>query len=338
VAALAMLFLLPPAPAMAAEAAQPFRCEATTACEFQLYVENDVLAGTDRYYTNGIKFGGGMRADPLIEFLFQAPAQEVLRRIDSTPRVVHMGLFIGQQLYTPRHITVARPQPLDRPWAAWTYVGGVAQSVAANRLRTVELNLGVVGPAALGEPVQTGWHRLIGADRPRGWDNQLRNEPGVLLSVLQKWRHGPARGFQVVPHAGASVGNVMTLARAGGTVRFGDNMYGFGPDTIEPGGAMLQSSRREDDPEGSGKSEWFVFIGLDARAVAYNVFLDGNLLRSGPSVDRRVFVYDIKAGFSARVSQVRLSFTHTRRSEEFTTPAGSGGTQGFHSFNIGWEF
>jgi len=337
-AGLAMVFLLPAAPVRAAEAAQSGWCEAVTACEFQLYIENDVLAGTDRYYTNGIKFGGGMRADPLIELLFQAPAQEVLRRIDNTPRKVHVGLFIGQQLYTPRHITVARPQPFDRPWAAWAYVGGVAQSVAENRMRTVELDLGVVGPAALGEPVQTEWHKLIGADRPRGWDNQLRNEPGILLTVLQKWRHGPANGWQIVPHAGASVGNVMTLARAGATLRFGRNMYGFGPDTIEPGGAMLQPSRREDDPEGSSKAEWYVFAGIDARAIAHNIFLDGSLLRAGPSVDRRVFVHDLKAGFSVRIAHARVSFTHTRRSDEFTTAAGRGGTQRFHSFNVGWEF
>ncbi len=57
----------------------PLACDKTTACEFQLYIENDsVGGGSDRYYTNGIKFGGGMRADPLIERLFQRPARSVL--------------------------------------------------------------------------------------------------------------------------------------------------------------------------------------------------------------------------------------------------------------------
>ncbi|MDP1716513.1 MAG: hypothetical protein Q8L40_00410, partial [Burkholderiales bacterium] len=28
--------------------------------EFQLFIENDMLAGTDHYYTNGIKFGFGV--------------------------------------------------------------------------------------------------------------------------------------------------------------------------------------------------------------------------------------------------------------------------------------
>jgi hypothetical protein len=143
---------------------------------------------------------------------------------------------------------------------------------------------------------------------------------------------------QAVPHFGATVGNVMTLARAGGIVRAGQNMSGFGPDTIEPGGAMLQRTRITDSPSGPGNREWYVFAGFDARAVARNIFLDGNTFRESATVDRRVFVYDIKAGLSIRITPVRVSLTHMRRSPEFTTPLGSSGVQRFQSLNVSWEF
>jgi hypothetical protein len=325
--------------ATAALAQPPIECSEATACEFQVYIENDRWSGTDRYYTNGIKFGGGVRADRLIERIFQAPAEEVLDRISGRPAPVQVGLFLGQNLYTPEDIKVAQPQPFDRPWAAWLYVGGVAQRVLGDRLRTVEIDIGMVGPAALGSHVQTEWHRLVDAPRPRGWHNQLRNEPGLLVAYFEKWRFGPATGVQLVPHAGITLGNVMTLARAGGTVRLGAHMSGFGPDTIEPGGAMLQRTRLIDRQHGSGRREWYLFAGFDARAVGYNIFLDGNLLRSGgPSVDRRVFVHDLKAGASIRIAPLRISLTHVRRSEEFTTPLGRGGSQRFQSLNVSWEF
>lgn len=327
--------------ACAVGAAEPplLECNRATACEFQLYIENDSApGGTDRYYTNGIKFGGGVSADRLIERLFQAPAETVLKRFSDDPGDVHVGLFLGQHMYTPGRITVSAPQPFDRPWAAWLYVGGVAQSVSRNRLQTVEFDFGMVGPAALGKEVQTAWHELVGADRPRGWHNQIRNEPAVLLAYLEKWRFGSPDGAEVVPHFGASIGNVMTLARAGGIVRFGQNMTGFGPDTIEPGGAMLQRVRLKDARTENSRREWYAFAGADIRGVARNIFLDGNLFRSSPSVDRRVFVYDLKAGISVRIPPVRLSLTQIWRSEEFTTPAGGGGTQRFQSFNLSWEF
>lgn len=322
-----------------AEEPRLIECDRATACELQLYIENDsVGGGTDRYYTNGIKFGGGVNANRLIEHLFQQPAEEVLHKFIDDPGDVHVGLFIGQNMYTPKRITIAEPQPFDRPWAAWLYLGGVAQSVAGNRLQTVEFDLGMIGPAALGEEVQTAWHELVGAARPRGWSNQLPNEPGLVLAYLEKWRFGPATGVQIVPHFGATIGNVMTLARAGGIVRAGRNMSGFGPDTIEPGGAMLQRVRLQDPQSKDPRRDWYVFAGADLRAVGYNVFLDGNLLRSSPSVDRRDFVYDLKAGISVRIPPARVSLTQIWRSEEFRTPVGGGGTQRFQSLNLSWEF
>ena len=194
----------------------------------------------------------------------------------------HLGLFLGQNLYTPRDITIAAAQPYDRPWAAWLYLGGVAQRAIGDRLHTVEFDLGVIGPAALGKEVQTNWHHLIGVKQPKGWSNQGDSEPAFLVSYLQKRRYGNDN-VDVVAHGGVTVGTVMTLARGGAMLRFGQRMSGFGPDTIEPGGAMLQGTRASGATSRAG-SEWYVFAGVDHRLVAYNIFLDGPVFRDGPSV------------------------------------------------------
>jgi hypothetical protein len=300
--------------------------------ELQLFVENDKWAHSDRYYTNGIKFGVGVPFD-----LLQVPAAEVLRRLDPDGAAdVQVGLFLGQNMYTPRDITVAAPQPNDRPWQAWLYLGGVAQRVRGNRLDTVELDVGVVGPAALGEQVQKAWHRLVDAREPRGWDNQGKSEPAFMLSYLQKRRFGNATA-DVVAHGGGSVGTVMTLARLGAQFRLGGNLDGFGTDTIEPGGAMLQGTRAQGRTSRSG-SAWFAFVGFDHRYVARNIFLDGPFFRDGPSVDRRNHVRDLSYGLSLRHGGLRFSWTRIHRSEEFHTAAGGGGRQRFDSLNLGFEF
>jgi hypothetical protein len=304
--------------------------------EFQLFIENDVLAGTDRYYTNGIKFGFGVPFEALRDF-FKPPAKYTLDTFSDSQGSHNFGLFVGQNIYTPRDITVDTPQPYDRPWASWLYLGGVAQRVKGNRLDTAEIDVGVVGPPALGEQVQSNWHRLINVAQPRGWDNQSPSELGFSVSYLQKRKYGNDN-FEVVPHAGFTLGTVMTLARAGGTVRLGHNMTGFGPDTIEPGGAMLQNTRREHDGAGRPRYEWYGFAGADLRYVARNIFLDGTLFHQSFSVDRRNTVRDLTFGASMRIDALRVSLTRIFRSEEFTTAFGSGGKQIFYSLNIGLEF
>ena len=305
--------------------------------EIQVFIENDSFGSSDRYYTNGFKIGGGIPAEKVSK-LFTRPPNALLDTITDGASN-HFGLFVGQNMYTPRDITIAAPQPNDRPWAAWLYVGAVAQSVKDERLHTVEFDLGFVGRPALGEPVQTFWHQyIVDGLEPKGWDNQIRSEPGFLLTYLHKRRFGDSNGLQLVPHVGATIGTIMTFVRAGAILRVGQHMTGFGPDGIEPGGAMLKNARRQFDEGRRSPYEWFVFAGADGRLIAHNIFLDGSLFRDGPSVATRDRVYDLMAGVSMRIDALRVSVTRVKRSEEFYTPLGSGGKQQFYSINVGLEF
>lgn len=309
--------------------------------QIQVFIENDKLAGSDRYYTNGFKLGGGAEI-PLVSALLKPIPEAIINVLgkkgpEGEDPTNHLGFSIGQNLYTPKNIGIAENQPFDRPWAAWLYVGSVVQRVLGNRLDTVELDIGMVGPAALGKQVQSGWHGLIGAAQPKGWSNQIPNEPAFMAAYLQKRRFGTST-IQIVPHAGITVGTVLTLARVGGIVRVGSRMTGFGPDSIEPGGAMLQTTRAQERQITNTCCEWYVFVGGDYRLVARNIFLDGPMFRDGPNVNRRNAVHDLTAGFAFHYRQLNLSLTHIRRSEEFTTPMGGGGRQAFYSLNVGWQF
>ena len=301
--------------------------------EFELFVENDMWAKTDRYYTNGIKFGVGLPLE-----ILEIPAKDLLQQLtDGNAEAIHAGVFLGQNIYTPRNIHIATPQPGDRPWAAWLYVGGVAQLVRDNRLDTVEIDVGAVGPPALGKQVQTEWHKLIGVATPQGWANQTTGEAAFLASYLQKRKYS-LNGLEVIPHAGVTLGTVMTLARAGATVRFGENMTGFGPDTIEPGGAILHDARRATNAvDRRDGLEWSAFAGFDQRLIGYNILLDGDVFHHGPSVNHRPHVFDLTAGISLRWRAVRFSWTRVHRSEEFYTATSSGGRQTFDSLNLGVE-
>src|SRR5690606_25591645 len=103
-------------------------------------------------------------------------------------------------------------------WAGFLYVSAGLNSTTRNHVDDVELTLGVVGPAALGEQTQKFVHKNItDSPRPMGWDNQLNNEPALMLSWERSWpeRYGfDALGWEAaaVPHLGATIGNVYTYA------------------------------------------------------------------------------------------------------------------------------
>src|SRR5258706_14585486 len=167
--------------AMSADNCADLKSLDTKGSEVQLFIENDMLAHSDRYYTNGIKFGIGMPGETLSE-VFCNSAKFALAPFSSDEERLHFGWFVGQNLYTPKKITVAAPQPNDRPWAAWSYLGGVAQRVNKEntKLDPLEIDVGMVGQPALGDQVQTTWHRLVGVWKPLCRRNHISPRRGFL--------------------------------------------------------------------------------------------------------------------------------------------------------------
>ncbi|MBO1079521.1 lipid A deacylase LpxR family protein [Roseomonas haemaphysalidis] len=294
--------------------------------------ENDVFGGgTDRYYTNGLLLS------------YRSPSADLPRPLawlnDQLewvlgPGTLRWGAAVGQNIYTPQDTYRSNPDPRDRPYAGYLYGSVSLSRITELTSRTVELQLGVVGPAALGEQVQNNYHRLLNIRRVDGWDYQLKDEAAVTAIYEQKWRvpMGTVAGLQteVVPSVSASIGNVQTYAAAGGTVRIGHGLDSdFGPPRIRPG---LSGSGWVQPRE---NFEWYVFAGLEGRAVGRDIFLDGNTFRDSRSVDKRIFVGDFQTGVAAVYRGVRVALTQVWRSEEFY---GQSGRQKFGSLSVSFRF
>lgn len=292
-------------------------------------VENDFFsrwAKSDRDYTNGFRLGWLSTPTSMPEWLTGITTVPTLfgeRKADSVVR--RWGISIGQNLYTPEDTSLRSLNPSDRPYAGWLYVGFALQytSVVDNqpvRLDTLQLDIGLVGPAAGGRFVQNNFHTLIGADKARGWSNQLHNEPTVNLTFERRWRVGRLDlslplGLEsdVIPRIGLAVGNVATYAAVGGILRIGNDLRNdFGPPRARP---AMPGSETFTSHDGFG---WYFFVGVDGQAHARNIFLDGNTFQDSPDVDRRPFVLDLQAGVALLFRNMRVSFTHVVRSPEFS--------------------
>ena len=223
-----------------------------------------------------------------------------------------LSLILGQNIFTPEDIS--RPELIlnDRPYAGWLYLGFGLIAEREGRFHpvdTFELDLGVVGPWSQAETVQKNWHEFIETFEPKGWDNQLENEFGFLLNLERKWKMPlPMPGengleLDFLPSAGIALGNVFTYASAGGTLRLGVNLdVDSGPPRIRPG---AQGS----DFFKTGKiAGWYVFAGVEGRALARNIFLDGNTFEDSHSVDKKYFVGDLHVGLVVVIGRMRLAF------------------------------
>ncbi len=279
-------------------------------------VENDYFAGTDQEYTNGIRLAY-LRPKGDVNDVTAWLGRNLLGVADQ--RKLYDGLAIGQNLFTPSDITQSAPQNGDHPYAGWLYVELAAIADDDTHVETVTANLGIVGPLAMGEFVQNTFHQLIDSDIAQGWDNQLKNEPGLVLSYDKTWRPFKEQtrpwGFDVLPSAGFSIGNVLTQANAGFTLRIGPNLSnGLGPPRIRPslagGGFIVENARR---------FNWYLFGGMQTRAVLRNIFLDGNTFRNSARVNKRNVVHDFQVGAVMRYETVRVSYSVVRRSKEFDT-------------------
>ncbi len=316
-AAALLLGLAAPAAALAQAPPAPVR-GLDDASTFAFTLENDLFSGTDRYYTNGFQFSwrSGSYDPPAWLSAATSGGPGLLFPAGGTPR---WGLAFGQNKFTPSDTTRRIPDPTDRPYAAWLYGAVTLTSYTPHEYGSLELQLGLVGPGALGEQVQNGTHDLMNIDRALGWDAQIKDEPGVNLVLTRQWRQNWAldRGglsWGVVPSIAGSLGNIQTYAAAGLALRLGTELEAdFGPPRIRPSiaGSNFYLPARD--------WSWYVFAAAEGRAIARDITLDGNTWRDSASVDRETLVGEASAGLVLFTPWGRLTGTYTARSREFTT-------------------
>jgi lipid A 3-O-deacylase len=305
-----------------------------------LAVENDSLSsGADRNYTSGIKLAYVSPEEALPGWLRAAGA---FTRPLSGNDADFWGVALGQSIFTPQDIA-ANPAPSDQhPYAGWLYAqimvavdAGRGQDGRLRHLDTYELEFGMVGPSALGKPSQRGIHEWLGAPDPQGWDSELRDEFAFALSFDRRWRalarFEDVGGLEadLTPSAGLTLGTLRDEVRLGLGLRVGQHLADdYGPPRVRPSLSGVEHFERAET------LSWSVFTGVMGRAVAHNLFLDGNTYRDGPSVERNPYVFDFQSGISVSAGDWRLAYTFVWRSEEFASqPA----RQDFGALALSWR-
>ncbi len=293
----------------------------------QIFFENDLFGDTDKYYTNAVQLT--WLSNDLKQYKDDVRLPDwtipVIRAIpfSQTPNSIHnVGILLGQHIYTPSDIQATALQSNDRPYAGFLFGGLALHSKTDSILDTLEIVVGIVGPGAYAEFAQNTVHDIRDIPTAKGWDNQLHNEPAVRFSWQRKWRIYRDQvlntfDYDLIGHAGITLGNVRISGNTGGEIRFGYHLpEDFGSDVIRAGAGVSTPALNR---PATGRRPFGVhlFAGSQLEVVGHDIFLDGNTFKDSPSVEKEKLVADLSAGLALNFDRYKFTYRHVYRTKQF---------------------
>jgi len=225
----------------------------------RLYYDNDFFAGTNRYYTSGL------RAEYISPACFYVITSRLLLRWGLRSRTYY-GFSFTHQLFTPERLAADYQDQQDRPFAGKMEASHfMISNLRDERLRFLtELQVGVLGPIAAGRYLAQGdslWEDQVGFDLLLGY--RARLEKGIVDPEF----------FDLSAFGEAQLNTGLTYAEAGAVIRVGRLNPPF--YDLEFATQSLRGTREIYD--------WQLFLHLQgaARLVGYDASLQGGLINRG---------------------------------------------------------
>ncbi len=260
--------------------------------------ENDLFAGTDQHYTNGVRLGWLNDALPqqdLNNSIYTALCYQVVNALPlinlQANKNYSSGFSIYQMMFTPKDITTTEPNYQDLPYAGHLMFSFYLFEHDEEEYDEYKLQLGIVGPPSGAESVQKLIHKLTNSTAPQGWSTQL----GTQLTLGIAYDHG-ARIWQrelwyglssdIVSGYGLQLGNFYTGATMRGVWRIGSNyphnFNAYFTSTISDSAILAL----QEPAKGFG---WSFNLGLAVDAIGYFYITDSDPMYE---IDRGYFLAD----------------------------------------------
>lgn len=294
-----------------------FSITAAKAEVWSISLQNDVVSGTDKHYTNGISYDwmsdlynhNEMTASnrSYVDFVYWVFRSIPYISIGSEQ--VSAGFQIAQDIYTPADTMEEELIEDDIPYAGHLYSKYSLFKWQEDAAEENYFRLGIVGPASGGEWVQKSFHRLIGNEEPQGWHHQLDNQ--VTLGVgysrsMLFWKTTYTNGLSSdwAPSYGFEIGNFSTAAFAGFLFRFGRNYPQKPVPTSVAENVSLNNKlayHSEDRDYG-----WLISAGFFANVVGYTLIVDSS---KDHDVERKNVFGAVVVGITFYLNHMEMTFS-----------------------------
>ena len=323
-----------------------------------MQLDNDLFAGSDRDYTNGVRIGiiqeiplgspEGQRMDKRLRESSNALAKRIQSKLSTfgidpdTKLSFARGVGINQLMYTPEDPLALEAPKGERPYASWLGLEYSLHYKTDFYANSLTWSVGTTGESSLAQPTQNWVHRNI-SNSPlfQGWDSQVPSELTVNIHFdhkqrfrgLPNWTRGELK-FDGYYEGGIALGNFRSDAYVGALARIGYRL----PSSFSMPRVQLGNYGHQLFPAQKGfgrKFSAYAFAGVRATAVLHDITLDGPVFRKfDTGVASKPFVGELLYGWGLRYKKVDLVFSQTVRSDEFI---GQTENQEFGSFMLRFQ-
>lgn len=280
---------------------------------FRVYEDDDFFNitgnGKDDSYSNGTR----------LDFFYQKKNKNrffldrwMPKAGDSSNNVYGWGLM--QLMVTPSDITISQYQPHDYLYSGALFATHTLYSFNPEKKYSfqTEILAGVRGPASFAEQVQTGFHGLINYQKPKGWDNQLRNTPLLNINFTAEKQFFTVGNFMEV-NGGTHIaaGSAADAVFVYPLIRIG-KMSPYFNGYLNQFGAFERNGKRE-------KTQYYFIFNPMASYAAYDAMIQGKRENEDDipqgfkrdETDIKHFITDIRLGAVIAHGNLSVSYTQT---------------------------
>jgi len=276
--------------------------------EFGFKSDNDayLFYGQDRYYTNGLFINFRHASDQ--------------RKLGPNLEKVIWEFTAGQKMYNPITGSLPNPNRHDRPFAGYLFAGSsVNLFTKKESILKFGLELGTVGPDALGEDAQELLHKIVGFYEIRGWEYQIKNELAANLTAqyTKLLTRSKSNKVDLAVEGYANIGTTFSGAGAGILFRAGRINQLF--NSAYTNSAISNNSMTAK----LVKRELFFYAKPQINFVAYDATVKGSMFNNDSPVtfDTKPIVFAQQLGFNYSSPRFTIDYSVLFKSKEVKSTA-----------------
>lgn len=263
--------------------------------------DNDLYTSSknDMYYTNGLEL--------FYRFITQNNKEKISKEITE--------FRIGQYLYNPRFINEEAVDINDRPFAGYLFAeAGRSFFYKSESVLKTDFQLGFVGPNALGQELQEGFHKIIGYKKVYGWENQIHNALGLQAHVMYSKKMFPSKHNDFVDlhfQSEANLGTIFTGVSTGFMARFGFK-------SLIP---IYDSNMHDASVSSEAQSnirEFYFYMAPSVNYQFYDATIEGSMFNDTSPItfDLVPLRFNGEAGLKYRYNNFNISYSFLYRGRE----------------------
>lgn len=291
--------------------------------EFGFKSDNDayLFYGQDRYYTNGL----------FVNFRHALDQQRLKPKLEK----ITYEIEVGQKMFNPFSGNRPLPSTHDRPFAGYLYAGGKITHFYANEtVLSTGIELGTVGPRALGKEAQQLLHDIVGFYKIEGWEYQIKNELAANLSAqyLKLLHRSEKKDVDFSLATNLQAGTTFSGAGAGILFRAGRINQLF--NSAYTNAVISNNSKTKKLVE----SEFFFYAKPQLNAVFHDSTIEGSMFNNDSPItfDAKPIVFSQQLGFNYSSDRFTFDFSVIFKSKEVKSTAKAhqyGSISMFYRFN-----